>query len=121
MEKKTIPDDIEITPIFVVNWYLGDGTLSGVGKNKNRSYKYRSYKSITLATNCFTREKVESLVEKMKKAIGLKGPRVYLTKLNQVEIRISKKEDVKAFFEYLPPCVLDCFSYKFEWRVECPK
>ena len=57
---KIIPNDLEITPVTLLFWYLGDGCLVRRRNDANR------VPTIVLATNCFSKENIEILVKKFK-------------------------------------------------------
>jgi hypothetical protein len=58
---KTVPKDLEITPTILLYWYLGDGSLI---RRKNDSCRVPY---IVLATNAFSKEDIEFLIQKLKK------------------------------------------------------
>jgi DNA-binding XRE family transcriptional regulator len=57
---KIIPFDLKITPITVLFWYLGDGSLIRRKNDSNR------VPFIVLATNTFSKDDVDFLIEKLK-------------------------------------------------------
>jgi hypothetical protein len=62
--QKIIPRDLKLTPIVLLHWHLGDGSLPRRRNDSNR------IPSIVLATNTFIKEDVDFLVEKLKE-LGL--------------------------------------------------
>lgn len=56
---KIIPKDLELTPMVILHWYLGDGSLNR-HKNDNR------VPAIVLATNCFLEKDIDFLILKLK-------------------------------------------------------
>ncbi len=104
--KKIVPRDIKLTPITVLNWYLGDGSLC---KNE----KSGSY-SISLNTQSFTINDVNFLVNLLKKTILIK-PTIILEKKKYPVIRIYRKRDVKRFLKYIGDPPVKCFEYK--WKI----
>jgi hypothetical protein len=58
--QKIVPRDIRLTPTVLLHWYLGDGSLPRRRNDKNR------IPSIVLATNTFTKEDLEFLIQKLK-------------------------------------------------------
>ncbi|MBU3896722.1 MAG: helix-turn-helix domain-containing protein [Nanoarchaeota archaeon] len=57
--QKIIPKNLEITPIVLLHWYLGDGSL-------NRHKDDSRVPAIVLATNCFLDEDLDFLILKLK-------------------------------------------------------
>ena len=58
--QKIIPRNLKLTPTTMLFWYLGDGCLVRRKNDENR------VPTIVLATNCFSKENVENLIEKLK-------------------------------------------------------
>lgn len=56
--KKIVPRDIELTSTVLLHWYLGDGSLNR-HRNDNR------VPAIVLATNCFSNEDIDFLIQKL--------------------------------------------------------
>lgn len=104
---KQVPDDVEITPISVVMWYLGDGSL--VKQNNWQSMKVR------LSTDGFKREGVQILVDKLNELKIW----CHIDFDNRVQI---KARGIPAFFNYIGrTSPVSCYDYKFnlpEWRFE---
>lgn len=59
--QKILPKDLEITPTTLFYWYIGDGCLVRRKNDDNR------VPTLCLATNCFSKEDIEILLEKLKK------------------------------------------------------
>ncbi len=95
--KKIIPDDIDITPQFLSNWYLGDGSYS--------------IKRITFYTDSFTEEEIDRFIDKLNSELD-----IHLTKnhrSNKPIIRLNIKYDINLLLEYMKPHIVDCFKYKW--------
>lgn len=90
---KEVPNDIELSPITIKNWYLGDGSIGSDGHN------------ITLCTESFSSNSLNLLLEKFKE-IGFK---FHTNKRRR--LKLYKKEECFAFLEYLGE-VPNCFKYK---------
>ncbi|MEM5836349.1 MAG: hypothetical protein QW058_01140 [Candidatus Aenigmatarchaeota archaeon] len=69
---KTIPRDLELTPLNLLFWYLGDGSLIRRKNDKNR------VPFIVLATNSFLKEDIEL----SKRCFSVKNFRKVLKALN---------------------------------------
>jgi len=97
--KKIVPKDITLTPLVCRQWYIGDGSL----RHPTKSY------NIEFATCGFSVDDTEFLKLKFK-VIG------FDVTIQPAGNRISiKKRDVKRFLEYIGPCPIECYEYK--WRV----
>ncbi len=59
--QKILPGDLEITPTTLFYWYIGDGCLVRRKNDDNR------VPTLCLATNCFSKEDIEILLEKLRK------------------------------------------------------
>ena len=100
--KKIVPRDIKLTPITCRQWYIGDGCL---GHPKDSS------PCITLCTNGFPIPDVEFLKDELIK-LGFKTTRQPAGNI----LHISTKS-VKDFLNYIGPCPVDCYQYKWSyWR-----
>jgi len=104
---KQIPNDVEITPISVMMWYLGDGSL--VKPEDNSTVMLR------LSTDGFLKEGVLLLAKKLND-IGIKCHRN-----NDNRIMVDAR-GIPAFFNYIGrTSPVKCYDYKFdlpEWRFE---
>jgi len=58
--QKVVPKDLELTPSTLFYWYLGDGSLIRRKNDTNR------VPPIVLATNCFQKEDIDFLIQKLK-------------------------------------------------------
>lgn len=108
---KQPPNDVRITPLSVMMWYLGDGSLVQHGKNKTSV-------SCRLSTDGFEIEKVEMLAKKMND-LGIKCKR---NGDNRIYIRAK---GISAFFEFIgTESPIECYNYKFDlpkWRFEAKR
>lgn len=99
--KKIVPDDIELTPDCVANWYFGDGCISKTSKI------YNVYQ-IRLATCGFEIKYTRFLSELLNTSLGINS---HVDKTNI--IRFSRHDDVLYFLDYIKDYWISCFSYKF--------
>lgn len=98
---KHIPEDVRITPVSVLLWYLGDGSITKYGV----SYVVR------LATCSFAHEDIDNILIPKLKSVGIES------------IRTKDKNDVKiatnstgTFFDYIGiKSPISCYNYKFEY------
>jgi len=94
---KILPKDLELTPLVVRQWYIGDGSLQ------------RKERYITLGTEGFGRAEVGRLA-KMLNELG------FVTKQQKNNnIRISQRS-TQDFLNYVGSCPVKCFEYK--WRYD---
>jgi hypothetical protein len=102
---KIVPENVIIDPVSLCHWHIGDGTLSST-----HSY----FVDIKLAAHSFTRDEREFLCDRVRD-IGLTRPRTNNT--GEIWVNRSKAQE---FFEYISPCPLDYYSYKWNtkrfWR-----
>lgn len=107
--RKRIPEDLELSPVMVRQWYIGDGTLQ---KGRNKQY-------VHLATYSFGHDEVSLLARKLAFAIGVpvEWVHVYAVKAGP-RVSIGRREAVKAFFDYIGPCpqeIEGIYGYKWRW------
>jgi len=108
---KIIPYDIEFSPTMILLWYLGDGCLSSPLKG-NARYMY-------FATNCFSKESLETIVVSRFSEIGIKVQRI--TDDCRVFIDTNSINNLLQYMGGKSP--VSCFDYKFdieEWRTFVP-
>ena len=100
--KKTIPSDLVLTPIVVKHWFYGAG---GCFKVSNK------YCTLDFATNGFTFEDVELLQLKFAE-VGFKLE--IQENLGKPILRTGKASTVNALFDYMGPCDVEGFEYKWK-------
>lgn len=104
---KQVPNDVVISPISVMMWYLGDGSL--VHPKDDSSVMLR------LSTDGFHHSGVELLVEKLNH-IG-----ILCHRNNDNRIMVNAR-GIPAFFNFIGrESPVACYNYKFnlpEWRFE---
>lgn len=100
--QKIIPENIKLTPLTCLIWYLGDGGL--VFSEKHNVY------CLMLATNAFKKEDLETFI--LPQLFEFKAK---LTKRehNQYCIRIPRSK-VKLFLDYIGICPVKDYAHK--WR-----
>lgn len=95
-DKKIIPRDLEITPDFLLQSYLGDGNF---------------YREIRLCLNAFTKEDILFLGELITKKLNI-YPRL-IKDGDKYELAI-KKSDTDKFLNYVGDCPVKCYEYKWK-------
>lgn len=100
--KKNVPRDIKLTPLTCRQWYIGDGTLSRSGVSS----------SIVLYTEGFPIPDVEWLVKELIK-LGFKTTRYHSS--NVIHISAYSTKD---FLNYIGPCPVKCYEYKWKYKGE---
>jgi len=101
---KVVPPDINLTPITLRQWYIGDGYL-GHRKGGRRPF-------ITFCTEGFDNESVTILAQKLH-GIGFKCS--LRRRRDRYNIRLSSKV-VKDFLDYIGPCPIECYAYKWDYE-----
>jgi hypothetical protein len=107
--KKIVPKDIVLTSLSTRNWFYGDGSTT---RNKiNNSI------GLKLATNCFTKHEVELLRYRLYKDANV-NINIYRHTKN-IENRgyilaTNKKSEYLNFFDFITPCDVPGFEYKFK-------
>ena len=102
---KQPPDDVRITPLSVMLWYLGDGTL--IDDEKNNTFMMR------LSTDSFLPERIELLVSKLQE----KGIACHRSKDNRIIIEVKGQGPLLEYIGGKSP--IGCYDYKFrlpKWR-----
>ncbi|KKN20716.1 hypothetical protein LCGC14_0932880, partial [marine sediment metagenome] len=109
LQHKQVPEDIRITPISVMLWYLGDGTVI----NRKDTCVVR------LSTDSFPKEQIEDIL-----IPKLKSYNIDCTRTSENRIRVTAK-GIPAFFNLIGrTSPIKCYSYKFnlpEWRFEAKR
>ena len=99
--KKIVPKDIRLSPECVLNWYLGDGSIT---KRKN-GYGYE----MTISTENFTRENVIFLSDYLSEILDIKCS---ISKIGR--IHIGSQLYIKEFLNYIKDCEIpECYKHKF--------
>jgi len=99
--KKIVPQDLILTPIMARQWYIGDGSL------RNRE---RGRSNISFSTDDFDRASIDYLLKELRD----KGFKVsYQRADNRIGMSV---ESVKDFLDWIGPCPINCYSYKWDYR-----
>ena len=99
--KKIVPIDLELTPLILLHWYIGDG-----GFDSNKGY----LRQISICAHSFTFNEREILCDKLRnydlKVLNTKNGR----------INISKKS-IPKFLSIIGECPVKCYQYKFDTSI----
>lgn len=102
---KSVPNDVVISPISVMSWFLGDGSISHPEDN--------STILLRLSTDGFQKEEVEFLVTKLID----KSIKCHRSNENRI---IVNSRGIPSFFNYIGnQSPIFCYNYKFDlpyWR-----
>jgi len=101
--KKTVPKDLELTPIMARQWYLGDGGFD--------NYE-RKHPGVVLSTCDFDRQSIDHLIEELNQ-LGFKV--TYQPAHNSIRIWVRSVED---FLKWIGPCPIACYDYKWDYKNE---
>ena len=104
---KCIPEDLKLTPMVCLIWYIGDGCIC----NLNRT------QSIKLATQCFTKEEQERILIPQLQDFEAKLMRADISKSGEQQYFIYiPKRNIKKFLEYIGPCPFSDYQYKWDYK-----
>ena len=90
----------------VLYWFYGDCCSEYM--NNHTGVKIR------LATNSFTLLECEFLCELLEKEINCRFYLEKTVKQDSYLIALYKQDSVKKFYNYIGPCTLSCFNYKWK-------
>ena len=103
--EKHIPNDLKLTSLTCLIWYIGDGGICHGNRTEN----------IKLSTNCFLKEELENiLIPQLKnfEATLMKSGE-YKNGEPQYIIYIPHRKE-KEFLKYIGECPFEDYSYKWE-------
>jgi len=99
--EKIVPQDLVLTPIMTRQWFIGDGCLENNKKGRP---------SIGFSTCDFDKASIGRLLARL----GDKGFKVnHRPASNKIGMSVYS---VKDFLEYIGPCPIDCYSYKWDYQ-----
>ena len=108
--EKQPPDDVRITPLSVMIWYLGDGSM--ITNEDSNSIMLR------ISTDSFRPERVEFLASKLQE----KGIACHRNGDNRIMV---DAKGIPAFFDFIGHVSpVSCYKYKFDvpaWRLTTVK
>lgn len=100
---KIIPKDLDFSKDFMKNWIYGDGSL-----NK---------KTLTLATDSFSENDINWLVEKLNASLGITFRKNYrkesVSGEPQFRLTLCFRDGLSKLYDYIGKCDVACFSYKW--------
>lgn len=100
--KKTIPNNLNLTPISLAFWYMDDGSLSSHHLQEDRA---------AFATNSFSEPDIQILLKQLGK-FGIKG---VAFKSKGYRIRLNK-DDADKLYSLISPYVIPSMQYKLPKR-----
>lgn len=105
MGRKIVPADVELAPLSLMAWYLGDGTRHRSG-------------AITLYTNAFTWDDCFHLSSKMPVNVTVRAHKPGMNAWSKtpsvaVPLIYVPAEQAKELFCIIGPCPVPSFHYKF--------
>lgn len=123
---KIIPDDLQITPLILKHFYLGDGSCcNGSWSSSGRGKWLYRYKNIFLHTLNFNEDQNHQLSDKIFESSGIRFDVVnhHSTykgkKLVYKQLRLPKPaKNNERFFNYLGECPVNSYEYKWNWQTE---
>ncbi len=105
--KHTIPDDINLTPVICLHWYLGDGSLD----SRCKAHMF----DLSLHTENFKKDSIEKLADFLKKILNIKVS-ISRSKRKYYKLRIHGN-DARSFLEYIGKAPVRALAYKWvDWK-----
>jgi len=99
---KCVPEDIELTPLSCLYWYLEDGSPDLTNQR---------IKGIVFSTPGFTKSENKNLVNKLKRVLNIKDG-VSINKRNYIRLN---KIPALLFLNYIGgKSPVQCYTYKFD-------
>jgi len=103
-QTKIIPLDLQLTPISLYHWYMGDGTLKG--------------KCPALCTQGFPKVQLEKYIIPQLEQMGIKATLSFINreqynKKTHGYVVIVKRGSSETFFNMIGPCITDGFQHKW--------
>lgn len=105
--KTLIPNDLKLTPLLCMIWYLGDGGLRTRRVNRNFPQQL-----LSLATNCFNIECVQDILIPQLSDFNARTEKTVNNGQYLITIPRNKITD---FLEYIGDCPFDEYAYKWEY------
>lgn len=104
---KHIPQDIKLTPLMCLIWYIGDGCICHSKNTQN----------IKLATQCFSKEEQQKVLIPQLKNFEAKLMKADVSKdgRQQYFIYIPRRK-IKKFLDYIGPCPFSDYEYKWDYK-----
>lgn len=99
--RRRLPDDLVVTPVLVLYWYLGDGSLKA--------------SSAELAAYAYRPSSVVRVANLLAKRSGCQV-RVHYHRAGCV-INIAA-QSVRRFLDWIRPCPVECYRYKWATLVQ---
>lgn len=105
--KTNIPNDLKLTPVSCLIWYLGDGGLRT--RIKNHNYPQQT---LSLATNNFHLECIEDIL--IPQLIDFDARTEKTANEGQYLITIPRRK-IKDFLNYIGDCPFEDYQYKWNY------
>lgn len=104
---KHIPEDLILTPLICLIWYIGDGGISSGGSGRTESIK--------LSTQCFPKEEQDRILIPQLKAFEATTMKTGINKDGDAQyiIYIPHRKE-KEFLDYIGDCPFEDYSYKWD-------
>lgn len=104
--KKVIPEDVDISPVSLLNWFMDDG--NSYQRRKNSKVKQIV---ITLCSECFTKKNQQMIVDKINKEYKLNFKVVSYN--SRWRIRLPQSQ-ASLFYDIIGPCPVPSMEYKWK-------
>lgn len=108
--RKTVPEDLELTPVTLANWFMGDGGTSWRKGTRDLVF-------LSLATHGFASREVDCLVELLAKLGITNISKVLDKRCSQGGFFVSTCNStiISLFLDLIGPYVVPSFSYKIKY------
>jgi hypothetical protein len=107
--KKIVPPNLSLTPLTVLNWFMGDGSTYYTNASKG----YFNSISLCLYTQGFSNQDVEFLNYLCEISIGFRFN--YTKTKSGLYLRISQKDKIEKFLNYSGSCPVPSMAYKWKY------
>jgi len=99
--KKIVPKDLKLNSLICRQWYIGDGGFHNLAAGRP---------DIVFSTNDFDKASIDYLLKELRG----KGFKVtHQPSHNKIGMSVKS---VKDFLEYIGPCPIDCYQYKWDYQ-----
>ena len=105
--KHYIPNDLKLTPLMCLIWYIGDGGLRT--RTKQRNYPSQT---LSLATNNFKKECIEDILVPQ---LSIFDAYIEPTANKEQYLITIPRRKIEDFLDYIGECPFD--DYKYKWNV----
>ncbi len=112
---KIVPQDLVLTPVTLLHWFLDDGTSSWRNRKYPKGWKQRKEQVVLrLCSESFTKEDNQFLRDQMKTLFDISCSVTVAAAGTGWRVTV-RQSAVPAFFEVIGPCPVPSLAYK--WKI----